>query len=92
MMFRVVFWVDNHFTRQYIPEDNSEHNTNTVQFLKTFKSQKLSFPFLSEPLRFIIYRHRNLISYGKAYKQKYATGFSYSGGRHAQSKLRCYHN
>jgi hypothetical protein len=32
MMFRVVFWdilpckmiVDNHFTRQYIPEDNSE--------------------------------------------------------------------
>jgi hypothetical protein len=34
MMFRIVFWdvlphkmiVDNHFTRQYIPEDNSEHN------------------------------------------------------------------
>jgi hypothetical protein len=40
MMFRIVFWdsslmmeavrtsetsVDNHFTRQYIPEDNSEH-------------------------------------------------------------------
>jgi hypothetical protein len=40
MMFRIVFWdilqmeavrtsetsVDNHFTRQYIPEDNSEHH------------------------------------------------------------------
>jgi hypothetical protein len=33
MMFRIVFWdvlpckmiVDNHFTQQYIPEDNSEH-------------------------------------------------------------------
>jgi hypothetical protein len=33
MMFRIVFWdvlpckiiVDNYFTRQYIPEDNSEH-------------------------------------------------------------------
>jgi hypothetical protein len=32
MMFRIVFWdvlpckmiVDNHFTQQYIPEDNSE--------------------------------------------------------------------
>jgi hypothetical protein len=24
MMFRTVFWVDNYFTRQYIPEDNSE--------------------------------------------------------------------
>jgi hypothetical protein len=32
-MFRIVFWdvlliVGNHFTRQYIPEDNSEHYTN----------------------------------------------------------------
>jgi hypothetical protein len=41
MMFRIVFWdilmmeavrtsetsVDNHFTRQYIPEDSSEHHT-----------------------------------------------------------------
>jgi hypothetical protein len=34
MTFRVVFWdilpykmiVDNQFTRQYIPEDNSEHH------------------------------------------------------------------
>jgi hypothetical protein len=33
MMFRIVFWdvlpykmiVDNHFTQQYIPEENSEH-------------------------------------------------------------------
>jgi hypothetical protein len=50
MMFRIVFWdvlllmmeavrtsetsVDNHFTRQYIPEDNSEHHTiNEVQNL-----------------------------------------------------------
>jgi hypothetical protein len=28
MMFRIVFWdVDNYFTRQYIPEDNSEQKT-----------------------------------------------------------------
>jgi hypothetical protein len=25
--------VDNHFTRQYIPEDNSEHVVNTVSLL-----------------------------------------------------------
>jgi hypothetical protein len=25
MMFRAVFWVDNHFTRQYNPENSSEH-------------------------------------------------------------------
>jgi hypothetical protein len=43
MMFRIVFWdvlprkkivdqrcIDNHFTRQYIPEDNSEHCTNDM--------------------------------------------------------------
>jgi hypothetical protein len=37
MMFRIVFWdvlpcqmiVDNHFTWQYIPEDNSEHRSCT---------------------------------------------------------------
>jgi hypothetical protein len=35
-MIRIVFWdvlpckiiVDNYFTRQYIPEDNSEHQTD----------------------------------------------------------------
>jgi hypothetical protein len=26
--------VDNHFTRQYIPEDNSEHQTNEVWYSK----------------------------------------------------------
>jgi len=38
MMFRAVFWVvlpckmivDNHFTRQYNPEDSSEHYSNAV--------------------------------------------------------------
>jgi hypothetical protein len=37
-MYRIVFWdvlpckmiVDNHFTRQYIPEDNSEYHTYKV--------------------------------------------------------------
>jgi hypothetical protein len=41
MMFRVVFWdvlpckmiVDNYFTRQYIPEDNSETNFFLAPFL-----------------------------------------------------------
>jgi hypothetical protein len=26
--------VDNHFTRKYIPEDNSEHRTSQIVFLK----------------------------------------------------------
>jgi hypothetical protein len=50
-MFRIVFWdvqglmmeavrtsetsVDNHFTRQYIPEDNSEHHTRRRENLKS---------------------------------------------------------
>jgi hypothetical protein len=29
--------VDNHFTRQYIPEDNSEHNTRRRENLKSHK-------------------------------------------------------
>jgi hypothetical protein len=41
MMFRIVFWdvlpckmiVDNHFTLQYIPEDNSEHFTSSLYML-----------------------------------------------------------
>jgi hypothetical protein len=52
MMFRVVFWVIlmmeavrtsetsvvNHFTRQYIPEDNSEHHTRRRENLKSHAS------------------------------------------------------
>jgi hypothetical protein len=42
-MFRIVFWdvlpckmkVDNYFTRQYIPEDNSEHHTRRGENLKS---------------------------------------------------------
>jgi hypothetical protein len=42
-MFRIVFWdvlsckmiVDHHFTRQYIPEDNSEHHTRCRENLKS---------------------------------------------------------
>jgi hypothetical protein len=45
MMFRVVFGdilpckiiVDNHFTRQYIPEDNSEHLQTFSSLLPPFK-------------------------------------------------------
>jgi hypothetical protein len=41
--FRIVFWdilpckviVDYHFTRQYIPEDNSEHHTRRRENLKS---------------------------------------------------------
>jgi hypothetical protein len=42
-MFRIVFWdvlpckmiVDNHFTRQYIPEENFEHHTRRREYLKS---------------------------------------------------------
>jgi hypothetical protein len=30
--------VDNHFTRQYIPEDNSEHHTRRRENLKSHKN------------------------------------------------------
>jgi hypothetical protein len=37
-MFRAVFWsVDNHFTRQYNPEDSSEHHTRRRENLKSHK-------------------------------------------------------
>jgi hypothetical protein len=43
MLFRIVFWdvlpckiiVDNYFTQQYIPEDNSEHHTRRRENLKS---------------------------------------------------------
>jgi hypothetical protein len=49
LMFRIVFWdvlmmeavrasetsVDNYFTRQYIPEDSSEHHTRRRDNLKS---------------------------------------------------------
>jgi hypothetical protein len=43
IMFRIVFWdvlpckiiVDKYFTRQYIPEDNSEHHTRRLENLKS---------------------------------------------------------
>jgi hypothetical protein len=42
ILFRIVFWdelprkiiVDNHFTWQYIPEDNSDHHTRRRENLK----------------------------------------------------------
>jgi hypothetical protein len=47
--FRIVFWdvlpckmiVDNHFRRQYIPEDNSEHHTRRRENLKSHKDNKI---------------------------------------------------
>jgi hypothetical protein len=30
--------VDNHFTRQYIPEDNSEHHTRRCENLKSHEA------------------------------------------------------
>jgi hypothetical protein len=34
--------VDNHFTRQYIPEDNSEHHTRSRENLKSHKNLKVN--------------------------------------------------
>jgi hypothetical protein len=44
-MFRIVFWnvlpfkiiVDNYFTRQYVPEDNSVHHTRRLENLKSHR-------------------------------------------------------
>jgi hypothetical protein len=35
--------VDNHFTRQYIPEDNSEHHTRRRENLKSHMSILTSY-------------------------------------------------
>jgi hypothetical protein len=73
-MFRAVFWVvlpckmivDNHFTRQYNPEDSSEHHTrrrenlksHTVLFIFSFSRhncllvKRLNTPFFAQfPVR-----------------------------------------
>jgi hypothetical protein len=46
--------VDNHFTRQYIPEDNSEHHTRRRENLKSHIILKFtaepSPDFLAKPL------------------------------------------
>jgi hypothetical protein len=34
--------VDNHFTRQYIPEDNSEHHTRRRENLKSHGTEHVS--------------------------------------------------
>jgi hypothetical protein len=60
-MFRVVFWmmeavrtsetsVDNHFTRQYIPEDNSEHHTRRRENLKSHTVITQSIKWLARNL------------------------------------------
>jgi hypothetical protein len=33
--------VDNHFTRHYIPEDNSEHHTSRRENLKSHKTKRV---------------------------------------------------
>jgi predicted aspartyl protease len=35
--------VDNHFTRQYIPEDNSEHHTRRRENVKSHKDEQGHF-------------------------------------------------
>jgi hypothetical protein len=39
--------VDNHFTRQYIPEDNSEHHTSRRENLKSH----FILPFLTKSIK-----------------------------------------
>jgi hypothetical protein len=41
MMFRIVFRDDSHFTRQYIPEDNSENDNNL--FVTSVSELSLAF-------------------------------------------------
>jgi hypothetical protein len=45
--------VDNHFTRQYIPEDNSEHHTRRRENLKSHHRPK-SADFENNKARFFI--------------------------------------
>jgi hypothetical protein len=42
--------VDNHFTRQYIPEDNSEHHTRCRENLKSHE-----VPFCSNNFKIMLY-------------------------------------
>jgi hypothetical protein len=58
--------VDNYFTRQYIPEDNSEHHTRhrenlkshnqtcgLSQFFKTFHERELWLELLKTPAHYV---------------------------------------
>jgi hypothetical protein len=42
--------VDNHFTRQYIPEDNSEHSTNCLEEIAESLNNKILLPLLVQGL------------------------------------------
>jgi hypothetical protein len=48
--------VDNHFTRQYIPEDNSEHKTHHVNGFKArnCRRQQLEMQHVSETYRILL--------------------------------------
>jgi hypothetical protein len=64
--------VDNYFTRQYIPEDNSEHHTRRRENLKShilytlliYKPLYFNYNAISEILSIIIYHHYNYFSQG----------------------------
>jgi hypothetical protein len=43
--------VDNHFTRQYIPEDNSEHHTRRRRELEISQMKPLAYVFISESVK-----------------------------------------
>jgi hypothetical protein len=55
-MFRIVFWDvlpsdDNHFTRQYIQEDNSEHHTRRSDNLKSHIKERYHSWLFNTPSR-----------------------------------------
>jgi CCR4-NOT transcriptional regulation complex NOT5 subunit len=47
--------VDNHFTRQYIPEDNSEHHTRRRENLKSHIKKMYEIIDIDTSFMFIFY-------------------------------------
>jgi hypothetical protein len=55
--------VDNHFTRQYNPEDSSEHHTRRRENLKSHKSKETCEErYLHSAATFLLFPHLSMIS------------------------------
>jgi hypothetical protein len=57
--------VDNHFTRQYNPEDSSEHHTRRRENLKSHRGKKTKI------VRAFVYTHTNTHTHTHTYTYTY---------------------
>jgi hypothetical protein len=75
--------VDNYFTRQYIPEDNSEHHTRRRENLKSHLIRPVCFVCHNRKFghshAFIFFRNDQKDPYTSDYIHHISTVFSFTG-------------